>query len=160
MAGNFSIHKHIGRKTPAKGVHLSPDGPNIIWVTILSKNRRPWLTQNTIMEMLHELWLNKATAWLVSDYLLMPDHIHFFCAPYDLQVSIERWYAYWKDQLSKTHKQPEWILLRGGFHHRIRSGTEYTEKWNYMMQNPIRKNLVQRIEDWPWKGRVHDIRWE
>ncbi|WP_040547598.1 transposase [Pedosphaera parvula] len=132
----------------------------MIWVTVCTTNREPWLTQHIVLEHLEVIWLHEATTWLVSDYLLMPDHMHFFCASSDLNVTIEKWIGFWKSRFSTEIKNPAWRFQSGGFHHRIRSGTEYPEKWNYMMQNPIRKNLVDRIEDWPWKGRIHDIRWE
>ena len=35
----------------------------------------------------------------------------------------------------------------------------FRELLTYMMENPLRKGLVQRAEDWPWKGRVHEVRW-
>jgi len=39
------------------------------------------MAQKPVMNLLHDVWLNEATAWLVGDFLLMPDHVHFFCAP-------------------------------------------------------------------------------
>jgi putative transposase len=107
---------------------------------------------------LHEIWQNTATAWLVGDYLLMPDHLHLFCAPRDLKFTIERWIGYWKDCFSKTHIVPE-KFQAGGFHHRLRSGESYTEKWQNVRENPVRAGLVPRSEDWPYSGRVHEIRW-
>jgi REP-associated tyrosine transposase len=90
MADNLSIHPHVGRKTPAKGVHYSSTSNNITWVTVCTTDREPWLTQQIVREHLESLWLHEATAWLVSDYLLMPDHIHFICAPRNLNVTIEK----------------------------------------------------------------------
>ena len=46
-----------------------------------------------------------------------------------------------------------------GWHHRLRDGESYGEKWTYVQENPFRKGLVQRIEDWPFKGRVFDLVW-
>jgi putative transposase len=36
------------------------------------------------------LWQNEATAWYVGHYLIMPDHLHFFCAPRDLHFGIDQ----------------------------------------------------------------------
>ncbi len=44
-------------------------------------------------------------------------------------------------------------------HQRLRDGENYSEKWIYVQENPLRKGLVQRIEDWPFKGRVFDLIW-
>jgi hypothetical protein len=46
-----------------------------------------------------------------------------------------------------------------GWHHRLRDGENYSEKWIYVQENPIRKGLVKRIEDWPFKGKVFDLAW-
>ena len=159
MAWNSPLHAHVGRKTPAKGVRLNLSGPNILWVTICSKDRETWMAQRAVVEILNDVWLNHATAWLVGDYLVMPDHAHFFCGPKDFQFTVERWLAYFKECFSKRNSQTEWRWQRGGFHHRVRSQEEFAKKWTYMMENPVRKGLVVRMEDWPWKGRVHDVRW-
>src|SRR5258707_3727338 len=147
MAENSPLYRQVGRKTPAKGVRFSFQGPNILWTTLCTKDRREWLAQKTVVSLLHDIWLTEATTWLVGDYLIMPDHVHFFCAPRDLRFSVERWFAFWKDRFTKGHQNNDWLWQRGGFHHRIRSGKEFTEKWNYMMENPIRKGLTHGVED-------------
>ena len=38
-----------------------------------------------------------ATKWLVGRFVMMPDHVHFFCAPNGLDASsLEVWMRYWK----------------------------------------------------------------
>ena len=39
--------------------------------------------------------------WLVGFYLLMPDHLHLFCAPRDLTFTLDAWVTYWKTQFKK-----------------------------------------------------------
>jgi len=146
------------RKTPAKGVHVSLRGPNWTFLTVCTKQRERWLADLSVVRSLHLIWETHATAWLVSDYLLMPDHLHLFCAPYDAKYSIERWMGYWKDQLSKTNNMAG-RFQEGGFHHRLRHGESYSEKWMYVQMNPVRAGLVDKPEDWAYQGRVHDIRW-
>ena len=103
------------RQTPAKGVHIDPDQPTILWVTVCSKARVDWLAQEPVMTLLHAVWLTDATAWLVGDYLLMPDHVHFFCGLRDSRVTVEHWVAYWKDRFAKGHSQRTWVWQRGVF---------------------------------------------
>jgi putative transposase len=103
------------RKTPAKGVHVDPDKPTILWVTVCSKNRVEWMAQEPVKRILHAVWLNEATAWLVGDYLLMPDHAHFFCDLRDSRFAVERWGAFWKDRFAKRHCEETWIWQRWRF---------------------------------------------
>jgi len=145
-----------GRRTPAKGVHVSPGGPNWVLLTVCTEKRARWLAQASVQRVLHDIWERTATAWLVSDYLLMLDHLHLFCAPYDLKVAIERWTGLWKDRFAKTHPDTG-TFQAGGFHHRLRDGENYAQKWQYVRENPARAGLVACPEDWPYCRRVHDI---
>ena len=120
--------------------------------------RRDKEAQPSVQRTLHEIWEQKARAWLVCDYVLMPDHLHLFCAPGERVVEIERLISFWKDRFSKTHADVG-TFQRGGVHHRLRNSESYREKWQYMRENPVRKQLVQRAEDWPYFGCVHHIRW-
>ena len=148
--------RDVGRRTPAKGVHLSPAGLNWVFLTVCTKDRERWLADARVQGILHAIWEHRATAWLVSDYLLMPDHLHLFCAPRDFKISIERWISFWKDCLTKTHPGAG-RFQANGFHHRLRADESYAEKWRYVQENPVRYGLTEKIEDWPYRGRVHDI---
>ena len=147
-----------GRRPPAKGVHVSLSGPNWVFLTVCTEKRGEWLAQPSVQGALHEIWQNTATAWLVSDYLLMPDHLHLFCAPHDLKFTVERWVGFWKDRFANT-RPGTGKFQSGGFHHRLRDGESYSQKWQYVRENPVRAGLVTRPEDWPYSGRVHEIRW-
>jgi putative transposase len=147
-----------GRRTPAKGVRISVGGPNWVFLTVCTAKRDRWLAQASVRQALHQIWEQTATAWLVSDYLLMPDHLHLFCSPRDLKFTIERWLSFWKDCFAKQHPNMG-VFQQGGFHHRLRDGESYAQKWEYVRENPVRANLVERPEDWPYFGHVHDVRW-
>ena len=95
----------------------------------------------------------------MGDYLLMPDHLHCFCAPRDVRFTIETWISYWKREFALRHKRPEWKFQSRGWHHRLRDGEHHFQKWLYVQENPVRKQLCSHIEDWPFKGRVFDLRW-
>ena len=148
----MSSSREPGRRTPAKGVRISSGGPNWVFLTVSTNQREPWLTLGVIQQALHDLWLHRATAWLVSDYLLMPDHLHLFCAPAGLRFAVERWIAFWKDQFAKARPDTG-KFQEGGFHHRLRDDESYTEKGWYVRMNPVRKGLVEQPEDWPYQGR-------
>ncbi len=147
-----------GRHTPAKGVHLKTGGPNWVFLTINTAHRERWLAQPSVQRTLHDIWEHKAIAWLVSDYLLMPDHLHLFCAPHDLEFTLERWIAFWKDRFAKTHPDVG-AFQAGGFHHRLRDDENYAAKWRYVQENPLRAGLVGTVEEWPHAGRVHESHW-
>jgi REP element-mobilizing transposase RayT len=151
-------HREPGRHSPAKGVHIMLGRPNWVFLTVCTEKRSPWLAQSAVQSALHQIWKHQATAWLVSDYVLMPDHLHLFCAPRDLKFTVERWMSFWKDRFAKEHLESG-RFQASGFHHRLRDDENYAEKWQYARENPVRKGLVARAEDWPFWGRVHEIHW-
>jgi hypothetical protein len=82
-----------------------------------------------------------------------------FCAPRELDFPIERWIIFWKRKFRLKHQRAEWKFQSRGWHHRLRSGENYSEKWIYVQENPLRKGLVKEMNDWPYKGRVFDLMW-
>ena len=146
------------RRNPAPGVHLNLGQSSIVLLTVTTERRGTWLANETANRLLHQTW-SEARAWLVGDYLLMPDHLHCFCAPHDLRFTIETWISYWKREFALKHKRTEWKFQSRGWHHRLRDGENYSEKWLYVRENPVRKHLSKHIEDWPFKGRVFDLMW-
>jgi len=86
------------RRHPAEGVLIFRDQPTIVFVTICSRKRRSQLANDSVHNALVESW-STAVAWLVGFYLIMPDHIHLFCAPNGEDHTLERWISFWKRRL-------------------------------------------------------------
>src|SRR5258706_1638624 len=95
------------RQNPAPGVHINLGQSNIVLLTVTTEKRDPWLANETARRLLHQTW-SEAKAWLVGDYLLMPDHLHCFCAPHDLRFAIETWISYWKREFALKHRRTDW----------------------------------------------------
>ncbi|HXI71362.1 MAG TPA: hypothetical protein VNN22_13480 [Verrucomicrobiae bacterium] len=159
MATGEGIHRAVGRQTPAPGAHIFSGQPNFFFVTVNAKDRVAWLASATVQQSLAEIWMKEATAWHVDYYLLMPDHLHFFCAPHDLHFDIDVWVEFWKRQFSRRHLTEAWSWQRKSFHHRLRDRQEYEEKLMYVRENPLRKKLAANLEDWPYQGWIHDLHW-
>ena len=91
-----------GRKRPVHGVFASPNEPTIVYLTVCTKDRKPWLATVEIQRALEDIW-RKADAWLVGHYVLMPDHLHLFCAPHRLEFTLQEWVTHWKRKFSCLH---------------------------------------------------------
>jgi putative transposase len=133
--------------------------PNWVWTSVCTANRSAWLAHEMMHRMLQETWA-KANHWLVADYIIMPDHTHFFAAPYEIEYDFDQWVSYWTGQLSRLHRNPDWRWQSHPFHRRLRHGESYTAKWNYLRENPVRKGLVKSSDEWPFQGRIFDIIWQ
>jgi putative transposase len=146
------------RKHPAHGVFDCPDKPTIVYVTLCTKDRDPWLATNTVHLQLREVWQG-ADAWLIGRYMIMPDHIHFFASPNGREISLDAWIQYWKSQFSKQHRNEEHRWQTDHWDRRLRSHESYDEKWRYVEQNPVRHGLVSDPKDWPYQGGLNELRW-
>jgi putative transposase len=159
MGRGEMIYPEVGRRSPAAGAHIFCGRTNIFFVTVNAKDRVPWMADAAAQDSLTQLWREEANAWLIGYFLLMPDHLHFFCAPRDLHFGIDQWIEFWKRQFTRRHQDRSWAWQRKSFHHRIRNRKEYEEKLAYVRENPLRKKLVANPDNWPYQGRVYDLKW-
>ncbi len=146
------------RRHPAKGVLSVPENPTIIFLTVCTRKRRPWLNHPECHRALCDVWKG-ADAWLVGRYILMPDHIHLFAAPGTRDIAIEKWVGYWKSMTTRKLTELAEGWQKEGWHHRLRRGESYNEKWWYVRNNPVRKGLVQHCDDWPYQGEINALVW-
>jgi putative transposase len=51
---------------------------------------------------------------------------------------------------------PHW--QKGFFDHVMRSGESYSEKWNYVRDNPVRAGPVAESDAWPFQGEICELR--
>ena len=89
----------------------------------------------------------------VGRFVIMPDHVHLFVSD-SSDGTLSQWVRLLKRYLSKgiASAPPHW--QKGFFDHSIRHSENYSEKWNYVYQNPIRAGLVTDADDWPWQGQI------
>jgi REP element-mobilizing transposase RayT len=92
----------------------------------------------------------------------MPDHIHLFCAPAELHpLPLADWVEFWKSQVARTwfDRSDAPIWQRHFWDRQLRRQENYDQKWEYVLQNPVRAGLVVRPEDWPYQGELNVLRW-
>ena len=76
----------------------------MIFVTVCTKDRRAVLANARVHDVLLAAWAN-ARDWRVGRYVIMPDHVHFFCAPGRLDYpALSKWMAYWKSLVARKEK--------------------------------------------------------
>ena len=92
----------------------------------------------------------------------MPDHIHLFCAPAESETQpLLPWVKYWKSSAArnwiKSADSPVW--QRHFWDTQLRRSESYDQKWNSVVENPVRAGLVARSEDWSFQGELNELRW-
>lgn len=147
------------RKKPAHGVWIDPSRPTIIFVTVCTQDRRPWLASEATQRLLCEVW-GQSQAWLIGRYVLMPDHLHFFAAPGLIDISLDDWIRFWKSQFSRRDADESHEWQTNHWDTRLRSDDSYEGKWWYVRNNPVRAGLVRSADEWPFQGELNHLPWE
>ena len=84
--------------------------------------------------------------WHCRLMLLMPDHLHAIIA-FPPDPSMKMIVRQWKQYLSRFHRI-SW--QQDFFDHRLRNHHEEAAKRDYILNNPVRRGLCERVEEWPW----------
>ncbi|HAV13821.1 MAG TPA: hypothetical protein DCX06_10090 [Opitutae bacterium] len=134
---------------------------NIIFVTVCTKQRTPQLNNLEFQQALINAW-DTSDHWKVGKYMIMPDHIHFFCSPNSHPPSsLRNWIKFWKrktsQEIGRTNHSSLWQT--DCWDRQVRNGSAYTEKWAYVLQNPVRAGLVSNSDEWPYQGELNSLVW-
>jgi putative transposase len=92
----------------------------------------------------------------VGRYVIMPDHVHLFVRGDD-NFRLGPWIGALKQALGKAamlSRAKVQIWEEGFFDHVLRSDESYSQKWNYVRENPVRAGLVKSATDWPYQGEI------
>ena len=85
--------------------------------------------------------------WWPHVFLLMPDHLHalisFPPSGKPLQTVVSKWKEW-------TAKEMGIGWQRDFFENRLRHDENRRQKADYILENPVRKKLVARSQDWPF----------
>ncbi len=96
---------------------------------------------------------------LVHAYCLMLDHLHYLISPNEEGVSTIRFTDQYKGKTTNQSWQLGWtgkLWQPRYYDHLVGSDESLSAICEYILQNPIRKGLVESISDWPWCGIVNE----
>ena len=134
----------------------------LYFVTTCTWKRRPVLATPNVAEVLIGEWRDARDrhGWAVGRFVIMPDHVHFFCSG-GRETSLSEFMRSWKQWTSK--RTSKLLNLRAPlwqdefFDHVLRSSESYGAKWDYVRENPVRAGLIVRPDDWPWQGEIEKL---
>ena len=149
-------HRHLAH------VSSFQDNP-IVFFTACTAQRRKFLACLQCHAILREIWQHSVDhdGWWVGNYILMPDHVHFFARPEIGARRMAKWVQMWKSVSSRriaavlSIKPPIWQPEY--FDRYLRSSENYSEKWHYVEQNAVRAGFVDTAEAWPYRGTINDL---
>jgi REP element-mobilizing transposase RayT len=105
---------------------------------------------------------------MVGRYVIMPDHVHFFCAPQRNGKTLSQFVGAWKSWTSRRIGTLPHAKLAGDparkpiwqsefFDHLIRSNESYDRKWECVRDNPVRAGFVSTADAWNYAGEIERL---
>jgi REP element-mobilizing transposase RayT len=83
----------------------------IIFLTVCTKARRPLLANDAAATLIVQAW-SAANFWIVGRYVILPDHIHLFCAPNMLPPQpLKNRISSWKNHVTRKWPKREEIPI-------------------------------------------------
>ena len=105
--------------------------------------------------MIDTLYRYRGTAYLLHEFVVMPDHIHVLLTP---RTSLEKAAQFIKGGFSFRAKRElgsnTEVWQKGFSDHRIRDAEDYLEHVSYVRENPVCKRLCERAEDYPYSSAL------
>ncbi len=153
------VYKHLRR---LESVWIEPP---LYFLTICVAGQRPILANDQAFDILRGEFgaARERYGWTVGRFVVMPDHLHFFCMSDDLpdSSSLSRFIGGFKQWSAKRIVHAKGVsppLWQEQFFDRLlRSDESYESKWLYVRDNPVRAGLVDAAEDWPYGGEIATI---
>ena len=136
----------------------------IYFLTVCTAQRRMVLRTQHAANILVSAWHSASDlyGWAVGRYVVMPDHVHFFAQPWSDAKSLSDFMRDWKKwtarRLADAAIASPPIWQAEFFDHVLRSANSYSEKWEYVRENPVRAGLVAEADQWPYQGECESLR--
>jgi REP element-mobilizing transposase RayT len=119
------------------------------------------LANDAAARLIVEAW-TAANFWLVGRYVILPDHIHLFCAPNTSpEQPLKSWISFWKNYATRRwpNRDDVPIWQTEYWDRQLRRGESYDEKWIYVENNPARHGYVTVADDWRYRGELNVLQW-
>jgi REP-associated tyrosine transposase len=122
------------------------------FVTSQTWQRRPLFRNPRWADLfLNTLHIYRGRAYLLHEYVLMPEHFHMLITP---TVTLERAVQFIKGGFSFRAKKDlgsSMEVWQTGFSdHRIRGAADYSHQVGYICRNPVGRKLVELASDYPY----------
>lgn len=111
-------------------------------------SREPWARL-----LIDTVYNYRGTAYLLHEFVVMPDHVHVILTP---KTSLEKAVQFIKGGFSYRAKKDLGsnmeVWQKGFSDHRIRDAQDYRLHRIYIQQNPVRKRLRERPEEYAYSS--------
>jgi putative transposase len=143
------------------------------FLTFSCNHRLPLFSNDRIKDLFvdHLVRVKSETHFRLFAWVLMPEHAHLLVLPrlpeFPIKIvliNLKKPFAKevlrrWRDldapileRLSDANGCTRFWLKGGGYDRNVRSMEEYHEKIRYIEENPVRRGLVNNMDEWKWSS--------
>jgi putative transposase len=127
------------------------------FVTTATHNRKPIFVDSSIIQIVRNsfYFLRNEGRFYLFGYIIMPDHMHLLIAlrgKHSLSQVMHSIKSYTAKEINNTLSKDGKIWQDGYYEHTIRDEKDCMVKLRYLLENPVRKGLVEKVEDYPFSS--------
>ncbi len=145
------LRQHPHARNLRKGRYSRP-GLCYFLTTSVADRRRIFTRHEHAVVVLDSLrWLHRARRLMVDAAVVMPDHVHLAgqLGEKPLSSVMHTLKSYTANRLADLGVDaPVW--QRGYHDHTLRDDEDYSVRIRYLLDNPVRAGLVERVDDYPY----------
>ncbi len=135
--------------------------PYVYFVTICSKNKNRFFTEKEFNKKILDCLVAEKNKTKVNVYVycLMPDHLHLLISPANSGISISRFIGGFKSKTTRLgwEKGIKKLWQERFYDHILRRNEDIEEIAQYILNNPVRKGMVESYEDYEFCGLLDEI---
>jgi len=128
----------------------------VYFLTICTAERRQYFTDPKLASIVTDAMLNRRMNGEIQlfCYCIMPDHLHMLVSLDEAyQKSLQNWVSAFKRHTSRAigniyEVRPLW--QKNFYDHVVRKEESLVQTIEYIIHNPVRKQLVARWDDYPY----------
>jgi putative transposase len=125
------------------------------FVTFSCYHRLPYLSERLRDIFLSSLERTRTNYSLrVYGYVVMPEHVHLLVSEPDVEMLSKSIQAL-KISVARLAAPVSPFWQKRYYDHNVRDYESFVEKLNYIHQNPVKRGLCERPEDWRWSSFRH-----
>ncbi len=135
--------------------------PYVYFVTICAKNKNRFFTEKEFNKKILDCLVAEKNKTKVNVYVycLMPDHLHLLISPANSGISISRFIGGFKSKTTRLgwEKGIKKLWQERFYDHILRRNEDIEEIAQYILNNPVRKGMVESYEDYEFCGLLDEI---
>jgi putative transposase len=149
------FYKTWGKSRSVRLKNFRYDAPGVVYHVIIGSRNKVTLFVNEVAN--KQVLDIVETACSVHKYellafCLMPDHLHLLVQSQAVATDLRSFVRAMKSFCTRSVGRKIWQT--GFYEHVMRTSEDVKKTAEYIINNPVRKKLVKRAEDYPWGGIV------